>query len=170
MSFSPDSKYCAGLVFRVWWSSFKDRFDIWEILSLFLFIENQSVEVPLLIRLLSQICGIHWSDYQATQSNMGSLLSLSQAPRCKPSTTSTWSELVELTKSSIKRTFDLFHSLAIKLMSSNPFQSIPKSSNGKNSIDTALSYCTEIIDFLDTLLERSEFLNFSWYFFSLHSI
>ena len=128
-------------------------------------IENQSVEVPLLIRLLSQICGIHWSDYQATQSNTVSLLSLSQAPRCKSSATSTWSEFFELTKSSIKRTFDLFHSLAIKLMSSNPFKSLLKSSNGKNPIDTALSYCTEIIDFLDTLLERSKFLNFSLHFF-----
>jgi hypothetical protein len=121
-------------------------------------IEHRSVEIPLLIRVLSQICGIDWSDYQATQSNpaaSASLLSLSQAaPRLKSSMTS-WSELVELTKSSVKRTFDIFHSLAIKFMPAIPFQSTFRSSSReRNSHDTALSYGTEIIDFLDTLLER----------------
>jgi hypothetical protein len=111
------------------------------------------VEIPLLIRVLSEICGIHWSEYQ-TQS--ASLLSLSQAPRSKSSMASTWSELVDLSKASIKRTFDLFHSLAMKFMPSESSQSAFKFPNEKNSshVTTALSYCTDIIDFLDTLLDR----------------
>jgi hypothetical protein len=121
---------------------------------------NRPVEVPLLVRIISQISGINWMDsslQQATQSH--SLLSLASQPSrtfsFKSSTISTWSELIELTKASIKTLFDIFHSLAIKLMASKA-QLIFKFLGGKHLNDSfLLSHCTAIIDLLDTLLERS---------------
>lgn len=64
-----------------------------------------------------------------------------------------WVEFTQITESTIKSTFDLLHSLVLK-MASLKSESLLTISNGKNIRGVLLTLCTDVLELFDVLLER----------------